>query len=160
MFNQKAAGRTRRGIRSVDRLQAVWAPLAIGQIQLNETAVRQIVTHHRLWHIPPADPLLQKHVLGAEVGKPPCMSADHCEFMALSEWRAIGEHELNMTAGRTRGMRAACKGMVRRGHRHELDEADANTLQTQDVDIQWSANSDCSRAVQNDLRHRAKCLDI
>jgi len=96
--NEPGARRTRRRIRPVDRLQTIGIALVLGDIEPDEPPSFDIFAHHRLGHVAPADAFLQQHVLRAKIGQAPSVSPDHAVVLALCDWRAVGQHKLDVVA--------------------------------------------------------------
>jgi len=111
--NEPGARRTRRRSRPVDRLQTIGIALVLGDIEPDEPPSFDIFAHHRLGHVAPAGAFLQQHVLRAKIGQAPSVGPDHAVVLALCDWRAVGQHKLDVVArGAWRIPARECQRMI------------------------------------------------
>ena len=61
----------------------------LGQVQLNQRAVAQIIGNLVPRHIAPADPLLQQDMFRAQITQSPCLRAEHGKFLTFSDRRSV-----------------------------------------------------------------------
>ena len=113
-------------------------------------------------HVPPAQALAKKRVLGAQVREPPSQCGQHGVFAALRERGPVGEHELHvLLESRFRYDAALRCERVRRGN----DGCERNVEQWLFLKLvrhqrQRPDHADVARALEHGLDHSAERFDV
>ena len=103
-------GRTRRAVRTIDRLELVDPAAHLGKIEPHQAPGCEIVADDRFGHQAPSTAGKQQRVFGAEIGQSPRLIAEHPDVMVFGEGRPHREDQLPVAARFPRQSRlAACQ---------------------------------------------------
>ena len=99
-------------------------------------------------------------MLGAQIGQPPAALPQHAEVAAFREGRAVGQHQLQMVAGRPGGQAGRRQRVAGGGDRDHGDAGQADHLGIGQFARQRPGDGEADPAFGEQLRHGAERLDM